>query len=75
MGNQVSMNGVDLEVYRALECNCAKSPYLARQLSVFEDQQLIMGVTQDDGRWASVYAELDGKHKRVIYTGPGRCVA
>jgi hypothetical protein len=55
MGNQVATNGVDLEVCRALERNCAESPYLARQLSA--------------------YAELDGKHKRAIYTGPGCYVA
>jgi hypothetical protein len=75
MGNQVATNGVDLEVYRALERNCAESPYLARQLSVFEDRQLITGVTQNDDWWASAYAKLDGKNKRAIYTGPDCYVA
>jgi hypothetical protein len=31
-------------VRRALDCEVAKSPYLAHQLSVFDDQQLAMGV-------------------------------
>jgi hypothetical protein len=35
---------VDLEVHRALERNCAESPYLAHQLLVFDDRQLVTGL-------------------------------
>jgi hypothetical protein len=46
--NQVATNGIVLEARRALERNYAKNPYLARQLSVFDDRQLVTGYS---GRW------------------------
>jgi hypothetical protein len=45
----------DLEVHRALERNCVESPYLARQLSVFGDQKLIMGLPGTIVRGLSVF--------------------
>ena len=35
-----------VEVRRALKREFTESPYLARQLSVFDDRQLIMGVLE-----------------------------
>jgi hypothetical protein len=60
---------VDLEVRRALERNCAESPNLARQLSVFDDRQLVTGLSGTTVRGASAYAELDGERRDTIYTG------
>ena len=58
-----------VEVHRALDCEVVESPYLARQLSVSVDRQLIMGLPETIIRGASVYAELSGKHEdeRFLY--------
>ena len=42
-----------VEVHRALDREVAESPYLARQLSVFDDRQLVTGLsrTMFEGLW------------------------
>jgi hypothetical protein len=53
-----------VKVRRVLDCRVTESPYLARLLLVFDDQQLATGVTGGDVRRASAYAELGGSAKR-----------
>jgi hypothetical protein len=52
-----------LEVYRALDRKFAESLYLTRQLSVFDDRQLVTGLPETFVQGASAYAELDDEHR------------
>jgi hypothetical protein len=54
---------LDLEVHRALERNNAESPYLARQLSVFDDRQVVTRLPGTIVRGASAYTKLDGERR------------
>jgi hypothetical protein len=54
---------VDFEVRRALGRKIAESPYLVRQLSAFDDRQLVTGLPGTIVQGASVYVELDGKRR------------
>jgi hypothetical protein len=57
-----------LEVHRALERNSAESSYLARHLSVFDDQQLVTRLPGTIVQGASAYAELDGERRdNILY--------
>jgi hypothetical protein len=57
---------------RALDRKFVESPYLARQLSVFNDRQLVTGLPGTFVRGASVTAELDGERRNnnLYWFGP-----
>ena len=61
-----------VEVRRALDCEVTKSPYLVRQLSVFDDRQLVMGLprTMVGGLRHTRNTTVNAK-RRMIYTGSG----
>ena len=61
-----------VEVRRALDREVTKSPYLARQLSVFDDRQLVTGLsgTMIEGLWRTQNSTVNAK-RRTIYTGSG----
>ena len=61
-----------VEVCRALDREVAESPYLARQLSVFDDRQLVTGLpgTMFEGLRCMQNSIVNAK-RRTIYTGSG----
>ena len=64
-----------VEVHRALDREVAESPYLARQLSVFDDRQLATGLpeTMFEGIQRTQNSIINAK-RRTIYTGLGHLV-
>jgi hypothetical protein len=60
------------EVHRTLDRNSAEGPYLAHQLLVFDDRQLVTGLLGMIVWGASVYAELDGERidNNLYWFGP-----
>ena len=64
-----------IEVRRALNRDVTESPYLARQLSVFDDRQPIMRVPGMvfEGLRHTQNSTLNAK-RRMIYTGSGPLV-
>jgi hypothetical protein len=60
---RVVIDDVNLEVRRALDCNCTEISYLARQLSVLVNRQLVTGLSRTIVRGVSAYGELDGKRR------------
>ena len=64
-----------VEVHRTLDCKVAESPYLACQLSVFDDWQRITGVPGMvfEGLWRMQNSTVNAK-RRTIYTGLGPLV-
>ena len=64
-----------VEVRRALDREVTESPYLARQLSVFDDQQPITGVPRMvfEGLRRTQNSIVNAK-RRTIYTGSGPLV-
>jgi hypothetical protein len=63
LGSTRAAVNLDLQVHRSLHRNCVKSPYLARQLSVFGDRQLATGLFGTIVQGASATAELDGERR------------
>ena len=59
-----------VEVRRTLDREVTKSPYLARQRSVFDDRQLVMGLpeTMSEGLRRMQNLIVNAK-RRTIYTG------
>jgi hypothetical protein len=59
-------------IRRALDRKFVESPYLVRQLSVFDDQQLITGLSGTFVQGASVTAELNGERRNnnLYWFGP-----
>ena len=59
-----------VKVYRALDCEVTESPYLACQLSMFDDRQPIMGVPRIvfKGLQRTQNSIVNVK-RRTIYTG------
>ena len=64
-----------IEVRRALNCEVTESPYLARQLSIFDDRQLITGLpeTMFEGLQRIQNSTVNAK-KRTVCTGSGPLV-
>jgi len=60
---------VGLEVRRALDRKFAKSPYLARQPSVFGDRQLVTGVPGTMFGGLQHMQNLTVNAEKTIYTG------
>jgi hypothetical protein len=72
-GTRQENHGV--EVRRALDCEVTESTYLARQLSVFDDRQLVTGLpgTMFEGLPRTQNSTTNIK-RRTIYTGSGPLV-
>ena len=62
-----------VEVRQALDREVTESPYLARQLSVFDDRQLIMGVpkTVFEGLRRTLNSTVNAKRQTILnWFGP-----
>ena len=61
-----------VEVRRALDCEITESPYLARQLSVFDNRQLVTGLSEMMvGGLRHTQNTTVNTKRRTVYTGLG----
>jgi hypothetical protein len=72
---RVVIDDVNLEVRQALDCNCTEISYLARQLSVLVNRQLVTGLL---GRLFGEFRRMENlmvNAETMIYTGSVRRIS